>query len=145
MTALIHKYAADFEPEAAVAKMKSGRQWPRREYVDPEADWKGIAKMLSGLSFPHQADLIALLQSEDPDITKICKWFADSRADIDEWSEIEKQFMLHDTEILLLWDNKRKEAANSGTWMQAMLEHLFNGYQVRPGDMKGEPSMLPLH
>ena len=138
MTTLIHKYAADFDPEVAVAKMKSGRHWPRQEYVDPDADWKGIARMLRGISFSLQEELVALLQSENPDISKICQLFADARADIDEWSHIEKQFMLRDAEICLLWDRKRTEAANSGTWMHAMLEYLFNGYQVRPGDMKGE-------
>ena len=107
MTTLIHKYAADFDPEVAVAKMKSGRHWPRQEYVDPDADWKGIARMLRGISFSLQEELVALLQSENPDISKICQLFADARADIDEWSDIEKQFMLRDAEICLLWDRKR--------------------------------------
>ena len=138
MTTLIHKYAADFDPEVAVAKMKSGRHWPRREYVDPDADWKVVARMLRGVSFPLQEELVALLQSEDPDISMICQLFADARADIDGWSDIEKQFMLRDAEIFSLWDRKRTEAANSGTWMHAMLEYLFNGYQISPGDMKGE-------
>ncbi|CAE7390472.1 unnamed protein product [Symbiodinium microadriaticum] len=31
-----------------------------------------------------------------------------------------------------------RKAANSGTWMHAMLEHMFNGYQIAAGDMQGE-------
>ncbi|CAE7264806.1 unnamed protein product [Symbiodinium sp. CCMP2592] len=54
------------------------------------------------------------------------------------WPELEKQCMLLDSEIRLMWDTKRREAANSGTWTHAMLEFLFNGYQVMPGNMTGE-------
>ena len=45
---------------------------------------------------------------------------------------------LSDDEIMLLWETKRNEAANSGTWMHAMLEYMFNGYQIAAGEMQGE-------
>ena len=46
--------------------------------------------------------------------------------------------VLSDDEIMLLWETKRNEAASSGTWMPAMLENMFKGYQIAAGEMQGE-------
>ena len=48
VTTLIHKYSAEFDPDATIFKMRSSRNWPRPEYVDPECNWGVIAKMLRG-------------------------------------------------------------------------------------------------
>ena len=138
VTGLIHDYSEDFIPSEALWKMKSGKKWPRSEYVSGDADFKVIAAILAGMDFRYQADLVELLRSDEPDLDKICSMFAESRDDIPDWDELLSNFMLHDNEILDYWNRKRDTAANSGTWMHAMLENLLNGYQVHAGVMQGE-------
>ena len=106
--------------------------------MDPEADLTSISKMLAGLDFRYQADIVALLTAVDPDHSRICELLVESKNDMEGWKEFTAQLMLHDNEILDLWDRKRNEAANSGTWMHAMIEHLLNGYMVRANPMQGE-------
>ena len=48
------------------------------------------------------------------------------------------KMVMSDDEILLTWDSKRHTAANSGTWMHAMPEHMLNGYKIEAGSMQGE-------
>ena len=138
VTGLIHDYSEDFIPSEALWKMKSGKKWPRSEYVSGDADFKVIAAILAGMDFRYQADLVELLRSDEPDLDKICSMFAESRDDIPDWDELLSNFMLHDNEILDYWNRKRDTAANSGTWMHAMLENLLNGYQVHAGVTQGE-------
>ncbi|CAE7836607.1 unnamed protein product [Symbiodinium sp. CCMP2592] len=138
VTTLIHQYAEEFDPAVALQKMKNGRRWPRPEYMDPEANLVAISKMLAGLDFRLQADIVALLTEVNPDRSKICELVAESKSDMEEWEEFTAQLMLHDNEILDLWDRRRNEAANSGTWMHAMLERLLNGYMIRANRMQGE-------
>ena len=115
-----------------------GKRWPRPDYVDPATDFKAIAKMLKGLSFRYQADLVYLLQEATPNIDEICRLFAISKNDFAEWTSILDELAMSDDEIMLAWDNKRNRAANSGTWMHSMMEHLLNGYRIEAGPMRGE-------
>ena len=118
--------------------MKKGSNWPRAEYVSADANFPSIASMLMGMDFFYQADLVAALKAEEPDVDEICKLFAKSRESIDGFHDILTHFVLYDNEILELWNKRRDEAANSGTWMHAMLERVFNGYLVQPGSMSPE-------
>ena len=118
--------------------MKSGRNWPRKEYVAPDADFKLIGAMLIGMDFFYQADLVEELKKTPPDLSKICELFVASRAELNTWDDIMTQLVLHDNEITDIWNLKRESAANCGTWMHAMLEHLLNGYQICSGCMEGE-------
>ena len=121
--------------------MKNGSNWPRPEYVSSDCNFSSIAKMLMGMDFFYQADLVSALQCEDPSVIEICTLFAKSRDSIEGFEDIMQHLVLYDNEILHLWKQKGEEAANSGTWMHAMLEHLFNGFQVQPGSMATELSM----
>ncbi|CAE7478378.1 unnamed protein product [Symbiodinium sp. CCMP2592] len=138
VTGLIHQYAEEFEPAVALMKMKSGKQWPRPEYVDPSISLPSIAAMLQGMDFKYQADLVHLLRQSDPNISEICRLVALSKEDLNGWDEIVSALAMSDNEIMLHWDRKRIAAANSGTWMHAMLEHMLNGYKIQPGPMEGE-------
>ncbi|CAE7445428.1 unnamed protein product [Symbiodinium sp. CCMP2592] len=138
VTTLIHQYSEDFDPLLALSKMKNGTRWPRSEYLDAEMNFSSIAGMLKGLDFRYQADLVALLQEDKPDVDEICRLFCISRSELKDLDKVIEQFVLHDNEIILLWETKKNCASNSGTWMHAMLEHLFNGYQIMAGKMQGE-------
>lgn len=118
--------------------MKTGRSWPRPEYVDPASNLRTISNLLMGTDFKYQADLVYLLRQNEPDIPEICRLFALSKSDLSGWDDIVRELVMSDDEILLAWDNKRNTAANSGTWMHAMFEHLLNGYKIQPGPMHGE-------
>ncbi|CAE7278855.1 unnamed protein product [Symbiodinium microadriaticum] len=48
VTGLIHQYSEEFEPDVALTKMKSGKQWPRTEYLNPSVSLPSIANMLLG-------------------------------------------------------------------------------------------------
>eukprot|EP00439_Symbiodinium_sp_Y106_P041094 s4459_g5.t1 len=138
VTGLIHQYSEEFEPEVALTKMKSGKQWPRAEYMNPFISLPSIANMLRGLDFRYQADLVHLLRETVPNMSEICRLFAASRQDLNGWDDIVGELTMSDDEIMLYWNNKRKTAANSGTWMHAMLEHMLNGYKIKAGPMQGE-------
>ena len=62
VTTLIHKHSDEFDPQAALVMMKTGRNWPRPEYLDHEVNFGSLARMLMGLDFKYQADLVSLLQ-----------------------------------------------------------------------------------
>ena len=138
VTGLIHEHSQEFDPADALLTMKSGKRWPRSEYVADDADFNLIASMLVGLDFFRQADLVEELRRNPPNVDEICMLFADSRNELADWEDFMSRLMLHDNEILVLWDRKRDHAANSGTWMHAMLEHALNGYQIEAGPMEAE-------
>ena len=73
-----------------------------------------------------------------PDVRQLCEKLAASRDSCEDWDEFISHLVFHDNEILALWQNERNDAANSGTWMHSMLEHLMNGFQVQPGVMSQE-------
>ena len=118
--------------------MKAGARWPREEYVANDVNFKLIASMLAGEDCFYQADLVHELTQDQPDLKVVCDLFKRSRADLANWEELMSSFMLHDSEIVDLWQVQRDHAANAGTWMHAMLENLLNGYQIMPGPMEGE-------
>ena len=138
MTGLIHQYSEDFEPHVALDKMRSSKNWPRAEYIKASVSLPAIADMLVGLDCTYQADLVHVLRQTVPDISEICRFFSLSRSDMSGWDDIVRQLMMDDDEILSSWNVKRQTAANSGTWMHSMIEHMLNGYKISPGPMLGE-------
>ena len=113
------------------------------EYLNPSVSLPSIANMLLGLDFRYQADLVHLLRQSVPDMPEICRLFALSRQDMNGWDDIIRELTMSDDEIMLSWDVKRQSAANSGTWMHSMLEHMLNGYKINPGPMRGARSQHP--
>ena len=135
---MIHRHAEKFDSNAAVQMMTSGRNWPRSMYVAPDVNFKHISNMLMGLDFRYQADIVALMREEEPNIDEICRLLRESKEECADLKEIITAIMLTDSEILTMWEVHKNRAANSGTWMHAMLEHDFNGHRVLPGSMQGE-------
>ncbi|OLP88805.1 hypothetical protein AK812_SmicGene29789 [Symbiodinium microadriaticum] len=138
VTGLIHRYSEEFEPDVALAKMKSGKDWPRAEYISPSVSLPSIANMLMGIDCKYQADLVHSLRQNVPDISEICRLFALSRSDMNGWDDIVRELTMSDDEIMSSWNVRRQTAANSGTWMHSMIEHMLNGYNIIPGPMRGE-------
>ena len=138
MTSLIHRHAEKFDSNAAVQMMTSGRNWPRSMYVAPDVNFKHISNMLMGLDFRYQADIVALMREEEPNIDEICRLLRESKEECADLKEIITAIMLTDSEILTMWEVHKNRAANSGTWMHAMLEHDFNGHRALPGSTQGE-------
>ena len=118
--------------------MKSSKNWPRAEYISPSVSLPSIANMLMGIDCKYQADLVHSLRQNVPDISEICRLFALSRSDMNGWDDIVRELTMSDDEILLSWNVRRQTAANSGTWMHSMIEHMLNGYKIIPGPMRGE-------
>ena len=81
----------------------------------------------SGLGRRYPADLVHLLRQSVPDMSEICRLFTASRQDLNGWDEIIQELTMSDDEIRLSWDVRRQSAANLGTWMHSMLEHMPNG------------------
>ena len=75
----MYKHSEEFDPQTALVRMKTGRKWPRPEYLDYEVNLGSIAGMLMGRDFKHQADLVSLLREEHPDVAEVCRLFAPSR------------------------------------------------------------------
>ena len=118
--------------------MKSGKQWPRAMYVSADTDFRKISNMLMGLDFRYQADLVALMREDSPDIEEICRLLRECKDECTDLQDIIDMITLTEDEVHYLWERNRHEAANSGTWMHAMLEHRYNGHPVIAGSMQGE-------
>ena len=118
--------------------MKTGRNWPRSVYVAPDINFKHISNMLMGLDFRYQADVVALMKDDAPNIDEICRLLRESKEECSDLTEIIEVIMMTDSEIFTMWEAQKNQAANSGTWMHAMLEYSFNGRSVIPGNMQGE-------
>ena len=138
MISLIPRHAEKFDSNAAGQMMTSGRNWPRSIYEAPDANFKHISNMLMGLDFHYQADIVALMREEEPNIDEICRLLRESKEECADLKEIITAIMLTDNEILTMWEIHKNRAANSGTWMHAILEHDFNGHRELPGNMHGE-------
>ena len=138
VTSLIHKHAQEFESSAALDMMKTGRNWPRSVYVAPDINFKHISNMLMGLDFRYQADVVALMKDDAPNIDEICRLLRESKEECSDLTEIIEVIMMTDSEIFTMWEAQKNQAANSGAWTHAMLEYSFNGRSVIPGNMQGE-------
>ena len=104
----------------------------------PDTDFRQISNMLMGLDFRSQADVVAVMREDNPDREEICRLLRESKQECDDLQSIIDMLMLTEDEVLSLWEVMKREGANSGTWMHAMLEHHYNGHPVVPKSMKGE-------
>ena len=118
--------------------MKNGSNWPRTAYMAPDVNFRQISNMLMGLDFRLQSDLVALMREENPNQEEICRALRESKQDCTDLHCIIDMIMLTEDEVLCLWEKIKQEAANSGTWMHATLEHHYNGHPTEAGRMRGE-------
>ena len=138
VTTLIHHHAEEFNAKDAFHRMKTGNNWPRTTYMAPDIDFQQISNMLMGLDFRLQADIVAIMRKDNPDHQEICRLLRESKQECADLHSIVDMIMLTEDEVLSLWEMTKREAANSGTWMHAMLEHHHNGHPVLPKSMQGE-------
>ena len=119
--------------------MKAGKNWPRTDYLSPDLNVDAFAQMLAAVDFDGKEEALQVLSTALPDLEKLCKILAEAReSGIADLAELIDFMVLADNEIIGLWLQKRNTAANSGTWMHAMLEHTLNGFQIQPGVMETE-------
>ena len=88
VTSLIHRHAEKFDSNAAVQMMTSGRNWPRSMRVASDVNFKHISNMLMGLDFRYQADVVALMREEEPNIDEICRLLRESKEECADLKEI---------------------------------------------------------
>ena len=66
VTGLIHEFAEDFDSNLALAKMKSGGNWPRPDYIPADVDLKAFSSLVDGSAKPSRADVLNLLNETKP-------------------------------------------------------------------------------
>ena len=118
--------------------MKNGNHWPRTAYMASDTNFHQVSNMLIGLDFRLQADLVAVMRENPPDHEEICRLLRESKHECSDLHGIIDMIMLTENEVLCLWEKNKMEAANSGTWMHAMLEHHYNNHPIAAGCMRGE-------
>ena len=117
--------------------MKNGNHWPRTAYMASDTNFHQVSNMLIGLDFRLQADLVAIMRENPPDHEEICRLLRESKHECSDLHGIIDMIMLTENEVLCLWEKNKMEAANSGTWMHAMLEHHYNNHPIAAGCMRG--------
>jgi hypothetical protein len=139
VTGLIHKYSEPFDAAVALMKMKSGRKWPRAEYMKSQFDVKDLLPLLPATN--ELDELQHLLQQPNVNMDAVCDIIARSKDDIEYLDDVISHMMMSDDEILQQWEKKRDTASNAGTWMHAMFEHVLNGTTIEPRGMQRELDM----
>ena len=127
VTGLIHEHAAPFDADEALLKMQQGKRWPRAEYVRANISMQAVRPLLPADAMPRD------LSNED-----LAELVQTARPEIENWPALMALLCMSDAEIKEAWHVHAGEASNAGTWMHAMLEHVFNGYNVMPGCMASE-------
>ena len=138
---MIHSYAQEFEPDVAIEKMKSSRNWPRPEYMISEYNVGIIRALLSACSQDVVGSLMEMLENAATTKEQLCQEVQRLRDHVHCWQDLIKEFVLTDGEILKAWSCNSLRACTAGTWMHAMFEHALNGFDIRPGCMSRELSM----
>ncbi|CAE7544956.1 unnamed protein product [Symbiodinium natans] len=73
VTTLIHSYAQEFEPDVAIEKMKSSRNWPRPEYMISEYNVGIIRALLSACSQDVVGSLMEMLENAATTKEQLCQ------------------------------------------------------------------------
>ena len=60
------------------------------------------------------------------------------------WEQLLEIVCLSEAEMQMQWTKKRKTAANAGTWMHSMFEHVLNGHDVLASPMDMELDIMLL-
>ena len=128
VTGLIHSLVQQFNPVQALRAMRGGRNWPRAEYLVPNA-----VELLRG-SLVHQGppetELRRVLNSLPVDVEALCRRLRELIWTQPGYRQLATVASLTDSQILQQWERNRREAAAQGTWMHANCECLLNGGSV---------------
>ena len=127
VTGLIREYSQPFDAPTVIAKMRTGRNWPRPEY----------------LRYPRPQDVVSELRDK-PEATRLHALLVSSKAcDFEICFELKRVVMesprlanllgrlsLSDYEIIEKWRINKEEAARRGTWMHWTFEAHLNQVSV---------------
>ena len=128
VTGLIHSLAQSFNPTAALAAMRRGKNWPRPEYVAPNMVQE-LQRLLEGdASVP--VELMHLVSGREIDVAAVCRRLRDLIWTHPGYEYLVTAASLSDSQILAKWERNRSVAAAEGTWLHAKCECLLNGGSV---------------
>ena len=123
-TGLVHSFSAGFDAQSVIRKMRSGSNWPRPGYLQPQPTPSSLLQALKELGYCQ--DLLSLLAERRCEET-ICRHVKALARQHPADEEILAMVSLSDAQIQLLWQEKGDNGASQGTWMHTSFECLLNG------------------
>ena len=130
-TGLIHKFSHRFDPAEAIAKMRTGGNWPRAHYLKTYIPI-GVWLSLQELGYAHE--LLRMLSASRRPNDAISKHVQDLIRKHPEDKQVLQSISLDDSQIKLQWAHRAEEGASRGTWMHASFECLLNGGFIATND-----------
>ena len=123
-TGLLHNFTQGFDPDEAIAKMTSGRNWPRVGYLKhsiPDAVWLA----LSGLGYAKE--LLLLLSAKPRPEEQICELTRSLINQHPSDKDVLQSIAQSAAQIKVQWSERAEVGASQGTWMHTSFECLLNG------------------
>ena len=124
VTGMIHASCAPFEADNVIARMMSGRNWPRAGYLKPEVSFTWMSRL--GIFCPEILDLYSGSPRDDERISQLLRDLSSTQ---DIAAELD-QLTLSPDDIKAMWEARGREAAHYGTYMHYLFEALINGHSV---------------
>ncbi|CAK0806321.1 unnamed protein product [Prorocentrum cordatum] len=119
VTGLIHEYCSVFDAGAVIGKMRSGRNWPRPDYLRHPRPEDVVAELRATAEAARLHELLVSHGACDAEICAEMK--ATARAAPRLANQLEG-LSLSDHEIVEKWRLDKEEAARRGTWMHWTFE-----------------------
>ncbi|CAK0791051.1 unnamed protein product [Prorocentrum cordatum] len=123
VTGLMHEYSRGFDAVAVIEKMRSGRNWPRPDYLRHPRPEYVVAKLRT---MPEAACLHDLLVSHGACDAEICAEVKATARAAPRLACLMESLSLSDQEIVEKWRLNKEEAARRGTWMHWTFEAHLN-------------------
>lgn len=123
-TGLIHRFAHSFQPQQAIAAMRSGSNWPRPRYLRTSIPMELRLQMLG---IGHGDRLLQMLDSEQRPEQQICDLIHSILHQCPDAKESLLALGKSDDEIKDQWAMAGQIGASKGTWMHSSFECLLNG------------------
>ncbi|CAK0822133.1 unnamed protein product, partial [Prorocentrum cordatum] len=127
VTGLIHEYCSVFDAGAVIGKMRSGRNWPRPDYLRHPRPEDVVAELRATAEAARLHELLVSHGACDAEICAEMK--ATARAAPRLANQLEG-LSLSDHEIVEKWRLNKEEAARRGTWMHWTFEAHLNRVPV---------------
>ncbi|CAK0818359.1 unnamed protein product [Prorocentrum cordatum] len=127
VTGLIHEYCSVFDAGAVIGKMRSGRNWPRPDYLRHPRPEDVVAELRATA---EAARLHELLVSHGACDAEICAEMKTTARAAPHLANQLESLSLSDHEIVEKWRLNKEEAARRGTWMHWTFEAHLNRVPV---------------
>ena len=119
VTSLVHSFAQPFHAPGVIAKMMSGRNWPRPGYLRSSWGHEDVAALQS---VPEASELLSLMMAHSRDEVAICSVAQRLSARHPQVAPLVARLSLSPEDIQRKWECNREEAARSGSWMHFLFE-----------------------